>query len=311
MVDKKTKEDLINNPFGINLVYSEDYTELITRLMNEGEVLQAINVSKVLEELILDSKIKFKENTDNKTEYELYESNPVIMSIQEDEELIFKCLDNYKKMNKRDPDRSSNGIDTWFNYEDKLSSMTICGRVTLNVRMLNLIAMFKEIDLLQEQVNQFEFLKVLEKITFTKWIAQCGIKMPITFTNRDLVLIGVGLFDIKEQLFIIAFKSLEPNKGKTIPEPDNKHCRIDMNFGFYIAKYLDETHAELFTCFNVDPKVSVPWFLINTFTKDVGYYMMEDFRKIVEKDGFGKNYEERIKKFSEDYDKIKKAININ
>ena len=84
-----------------------------------------------------------------------------------------------------------------------------------------------------------------------------------------------------------------------------------MNFGFYIAKYLDEDHAELFSCFNVDPKVSVPWFLINTFTKDVGYYMMSDFRKIAEKEDFGKKYADRISKFSKDYDKIKKAINLN
>jgi hypothetical protein len=311
MVDKKTNEDLINNPFNIKLTNSEDYTDLITSYMNEGLVLEAINVSKVLEELILDSKIKFKQNKESKSEYELYETHPVILSIQEDEELIFKCLDNYKKMNKRDPDRSSNGIDSWFNYEDKLSSMTICGRVTLNVKMLNLIAMFKEIDLLQEQVDQFEFINLMEKITFTKWTAHCGIKMPMTFSNRDLVLIGVGLFDKKEQLFIIAFKSLEQNKGKTVPQPDSKHCRIDMNFGFYIAKYLDENHSELFTCFNVDPKVSVPWFLINTFTKDVGYYMTSDFRKIAEKVGLEKIYEERINKFKEDYDKIKKAINIS
>lgn len=314
------------NKYNIKLINAEDYIELVEKLMNDGEVLHSIEVAKKLEEDILDEKTSFKnkkqykqsknkdDNNDHEellSDYEIYENNKTIKSSKSDDDLIFHSLDNYKRINKRDPDRSSDGIDSWFNYEDNINSITMCGRTTLNCKMINLIAMFKETDLLQKSVDQFEFLNVCTKLSFCKWIAHTAIKMPLTIQNRDLVLVGVALFDRKEKLFIIAFKSpVEDEYEEFVPKKDDKHCRITMNFGFYIAKYLDEDHAELFTCFNVDPKISVPWFLINTFTKDVSYHLIKDFKTIIEKDNFSEIYSKRIEENKEDYDKIKIAIDI-
>lgn len=296
-----------NNKYSININHAEDIIELSLRQMNDGEVLIAINTIKELEELIMDDLIHFKEKIDD-SDFNTYQENEFVKRMLEDEKLIFKCLDVYKKINKRDPERSSNGIDTWYNYEEKLNSITICARTTLLCDTFNLIAMFQETDLLEKSISQFEFVNVIEKVTFSKWLALVGIKMPMTFTNRDVALIGVALFDRKEKLFIIVFRSTDKSEYNLVPNCDDKHERIDMHFGFYIGKYLNETTCEIFSCFNVDPKVSVPWFILNQITKDVGYYMMADFKKIVEADDFSKKYEERINQKKDDYEKIRKAM---
>ena len=134
--------------------------------------------------------------------------------------------------------------------------------------------------------------------------------MPITFTNREMVLLGVSLFEKNEKAFIIAFKSTNKDEYPDTPECDSKHCRIDTHYGFYIAKYIDNDHVELFFAFNVDPKVSVPWFLLNTFIKDSGFYLMRDLRKIIERENFDSIYAPRIEKNKEDYDKIRRAIGM-
>jgi len=308
MVEQQSPlKNLKANILKLEINKGEDAIILIEKLMDLGEVQLAIEVSKNLENAILDGELEFN-SKGNLSDYECYESNKTIISLLDDENLIYKCVDNYKIINKRDPDKSYDGIDTWFKYEDTLNSITICGRTTIMCNMFHLVAMFKEIDLLQESVGQFEFLRVIKELSFSKWIAHCGIKMPMTFSNRDMVLIGIALFDRVEKLFIISFKSTKKEFYDFIPDCDNKHERIDMNFGFYIAKYIDDKTCELFTCFNVDPKVSVPWFILNSITKDVGYYMMSDLRKICQGKDFAKKYQERIDKNPEAYNKIKSAI---
>ena len=292
----ESMKKILNNNFNLKPKDAEGVIELAHCYMGEGMVLEAIEQLKHLEELIMDGDLEFSKKLNNEfTDMEIYQDNPDIQSLLRDEKLIFKCLDTYKSINKRDPDRSSEGIDTWFKYEDNTNAVTICGRVTLQVSIFHIIAMFRETDLLEQSVGQFEFLNVIKKISFSKWINQVGIEMPLTFTNREVVLLGLGLFYKKEKMFIIAFKSTNKNEYECCPDVDDKHCRIDMNYGFYIAKYLDDETCELFTCFNVDPKVDVPWFLINSFIKDIGYYMMNDFRKMVQDDKFSEKYSERIK----------------
>jgi hypothetical protein len=302
---------ILDNPYDLEPKDAEGVIELADVYMSEGRVYEAIDQLKYLEELIMDGDLEFsKKENDEFSDMEIYQDNPQIQSLLRDEKLIFKCTDTYKSINKRDPDRSSEGIDTWFKYEDNINAVTICGRVTLKVSIFHIIAMFREVDLLEKSVSQFEFLTTLSQISFSKWICQVGIKMPLTFSNRDTVLLGLGLFDKKEKMFIIAFKSTNKDEFDDIPDVDKNHCRIDMNYGFYIAKYLDDETCELFTCFNVDPKVDVPWFMINAFTKDFGYYMMNDFRKMVSVDNFSETYSERIKKNQKDYDIIKRNLNV-
>ena len=311
MVEKNEKFSLIyENPFNIFPKYGEDVEEICQCYLADGEVISGFECLKLLEELILDDEIGFKNKDESISEIEYYQSKKSIQLLLKDDSMIFKCLDTYKHINKREPDRSSSGIDTWFEYEEKLNSITICGRTVMKTKLIDVIAMFYEVDILEKSVEQFEFMKTLKKLNFSRWLTHCGLKMPITFSNRDMVVIGVSLFEKKDKLFVISFRSATKDEYDEVPSEIDKHCRITMNTGFYIGKYVDDDHVELFISFNVDPKVAVPWFLINTFTKDIGYYMMSDFRKMIEKNSEEEIYKERILKNKKDYDIIRKAIGM-
>jgi hypothetical protein len=296
-----------------DLEFVEDYYELAQKELKEEQLLRAIEVLKYAETKLIAEEIKFKNKTnDKKSDYEAFSQEKFVRDLYSDNDLIYKCLDNYKQINKRSPDRSSDGIDNWFIKDDKLNSISICGRVTLNSTFLNMIAVFKEIDLLQKTIDSFEELTVVKVLSLTRWLARSKIKMPLTLTNRELYLMGFGIFLKKENMIFLPLYSPDEGEFKEIEKETKDYVRIKMNLGFYCVKYLDDKHCELFSCFNVDPKVSmVPWFVINNVTKEFGYYLMRDFRKAAEDNSLVKEYAERIDKFKEFYDFIRKALNIN
>ena len=93
--------------------------------------------------------------------------------------------------------------------------------------------------------------------------------------------------------------------GITLPPEDSKYLRIEVNYGFYYIKYIDEEYCEFTNCFNVDPKVTyIPWFILNSFTKELAYYVMDDLRNMIESDKNEDLYKERVEQKRKFYDKI-------
>ena len=165
MVEKnenKKKKLIDENEFNMKPKSAEDFIDLADRYMWEGDVMDGIAVIKILEELILDGEVEFKEKKGDLSNLELYNENRRIQNLLKDGELIFKCIDTYKHICKREPDRSNEGVDNWFKYEEKINSITICGRTVLKTKMINIIAMFKEMDLLVESSNS-SFLNLFIK----------------------------------------------------------------------------------------------------------------------------------------------------
>ena len=315
-MEKSSKKE--NNPDLIKIStstfkYVEDYIEHATNLKNSDELLLAIEILKEAESKLLSEELKYKEIKEEELPYDLFISNPFVKSTYSDNDIIYKCLDNYKHLNKRDPDRSSDGIDTWFIKDDKLNSITICGRVTLNSTFMNMVAVFKEIDLLQKSIDSFEEIKVEKIISKTRWLASAKIKMPMFVTNREAYLEGFGIFLKQENMIMLPIFSPSDKEleNHNIPKENKGYVRINMNIGFYCVKYLDENHCELFSCFNVDPKVSVvPTMVLNFITKEFGFYLMRDFRKAAEDSKLVVLYKERINMFQDFYDFIRNALDI-
>jgi hypothetical protein len=82
-----------------------------------------------------------------------------------------------------------------------------------------------------------------------------------------------------------------------------------MVFGFFNIKCIDEETIEVINCYNVNPKVSViPWFVLNTFLREISYYIMDDLKKQIENADFS-IYEERIKKNKNFYDEMINIVN--
>lgn len=291
----------------------EDYMNNVYYYLNEDyDLLEAINIINLAEEKILDGELFYKETLkEDESDYERFSENKIYKSLKADEELMFKCIDHYKDINKRDPDRSSDGIDNWFMKEDNLNSITICGRVTLKTNLISLVALFKELDLITKAINSFEKISILKEVYMAKWHSQAKIKMPLTIQNRDIIVTGTGVFDKKESMLMILLKSPTKEEFPEYFEEEKGYTRLSMNFGFYFCKYLDDNYTELFTCFNVNPNVpAVPWFILNNIVKDFGYHIMNDFRKASECEKNQEEYAKRIKANPELYEKVRKGIGM-
>ncbi len=135
--------------------------------------------------------------------------------------------------------------------------------------------------------------------------------MPIMIDNRDLVLCGFGLVNPEERTIMIPFKSIEEPVYICIkvPEESKKYKRIILNHGFFHIKYIDDNTYLLSNSYNVDPKVPVvPWFVLNTFTKEISYYIMDGIRSQIENTKNRDIYKKRILEKKDFYDKVKKDL---
>lgn len=296
------------------LEFVDDYLDYAKKIYEDEELLQAIEIVKTAESKLLSGDIHFKEEDKTQSDYDRFTKNKFVKSLNSDNDLIFKCLETYKKINRKDPDRSADGIDNWFIKDEKLNSITICGRVTISTSFFNMIAVFKEVDILKESITSFEELTAVKVVSQTRWLALNRVKMPVTISNRELYIVGYGIFLKKENMIMILLHSPTPDeeeyKDCILPE-DSKYTRLNMNYGFYCVKYLDNQTTELFSCFNMDPKVSyVPWFVLNGIIKEFGYYYMSDLRKAAEDEKLAVKYKQRMLEFSTFYNLIRKKLGI-
>ena len=283
-------------------------------LISNGNTFEAIECMKKAEEKLIEGQISLINKPKNSkfSDYELFQANPIIKICKEEDDLYFICMDHFKKINKRDPDSSYDGIDNWFIQEDKLESLTICGKVTLKTSFLRLVALFKELDLLVKNIDNYEEITLLKEASLTRWYTHAKIKMPLTIQNRDMILLGSGLFNKKEKILMILMKSPSKFEYPEIPNELKTHLRISMNFGFYFCKYIDNKTTELFTCFNINPKVqSIPWLIINNFIKNFGYYTLKDIRKTVENEENQKEYVKRIIAEPKFYNVARRELDLN
>ncbi len=292
--------------------YVEDYIFDAEKEYKNDHLLNAINILKSTEDMILSGEVTFNDASLNKNAYNNFVNNKFVKTLYKDNDFIFQCLDNYKQINKRDPDRSSDGIDNWFMKLDNSNTITISGRVTISCNFFHMVAVFKETDLLQSTIGSFEELKTIEKLSETRWLVRSRIKVPI-LTNRELYLLGFGIFLEKEKMIMLPFYTPDKDDFSSDLIPDKSdYTRVNMKFGYYCVRYLDDNNSELFSCFNVDPNISmVPWFVVNGFIKEFGYYIMRDFKKAAEDVKLKEEYLKRIKENSKFYDLIKEHLKLN
>lgn len=294
--------------------YVDDYFELSQKYYEDEELLQAIDTLKTAESRLLSGEISFKDETVGQTDYDRFAKSKLVTSLYKDNDLIFQCLETYKKIIRKNPERSSDGIDNWFIQDEKLSSLTICGRVTISTSFFNMIAVFKEVDILKESVSSFEELCAVKIVSQTRWLAMNRVKMPITISNRELYIVGFGIFLKKENMIMILLHSPDSDDEEykeCVPPENSKYARLQMNYGFYCVKYLDHQTSELFSCFNIDPKVSyVPWFVLNGVIKEFGYYYMNDLRKAAENEKLAAKYKQRMIEYSSFYNLVRKKLGI-
>jgi hypothetical protein len=241
----------------------------------------------------------------------LLKEDKIIRLIYEDRVLEERCLQLLKEMDNSKADRDYHGIETWFKYEQEVKSITICGRTTVNADLLTVLAVLAEIDLMKTFISRFEDLHFLAQITPFRMLIQNKLKMPITISNREIILTGFGIVNKKEQTVLIPLRSVDHYLDNEIPAESHNYKRIIMNLGFFHLKFVNENQYIISNCYNVDPKVPVlPWFLLNVFIKEINYYILEGLKKQIEsKDTKIRSiYEQRMEERKEFYSRVQDEI---
>ena len=147
--------------------------------------------------------------------------------IYDDKELIEKVKDQIKSMKNNPPERTYNNIDSWFNYENDVSSITIGSKTTMKCNPVKLFAILAEVDLLNQFVERFDSVEKLEELTLFRWIIRIRIKMPLTFDNREVVVMGFGFVDPDDRTIYLPFRSINKDHYNHVnyPAEDNNYKR--------------------------------------------------------------------------------------
>jgi hypothetical protein len=239
------------------------------------------------------------------------------MEIYNDHKLIDKCTQTFKLMQTTKPDRTSKGIETWFKYEDgkyipnsdAVKSVTICGRTEVRGDLIHIFSVLAETDLLTQFITQFEEIKKIDQISPFRWIVHTKVKMPITFTNRDLMAVGTGILNKGEKNVLLCFQSREKLLGKKLPEETSTYKRIECLYGFYHIQLVKDDIFQITTGINIDPKIPViPWFVLNQCIKESCYYIMDGLRKQIENKKAYEVYTKRREEKAEFYDLLKGSL---
>ena len=230
-----------------------------------------------------------------------------------DMDLVDRCWDTYNELiANSEPDREYNKVKTWFKHEQDFASITLCGKSLVNASFMEVIAVFGEIGLIGSYIDFFEKLDIEKQFSNFRYMCQVNLKMPLFVKARDLIVMGLGITLSEEKTVILAMRSIidEEFLGAKVPKESADYIRIVLNFGFYLITYVDDNHTELSLGLNVDPKVSVvPWFILNSFLKEVAYYIVNGFKDKIEKID-KTEYKKRRELRKEFYDKISERLHF-
>ncbi len=202
-------------------------------------------------------------------------------------ELVERCWDTYNDLiTGKEADRDYNNIKTWFKNEEDYHSITMCAKTTVKAPIMTVLSVFGEVDLIDTFIESFEKFTILGIHSPFRLLTLCQLKMPLFIHGRDIIAMGIGIPCSEEKSVMLALRSLSVDSflGTEIPKETSDFIRIILNFGFYLLTYIDENTTEFSMGINIDPKVDmIPWFILNTFLKEVAYYIALNFKERMEK----------------------------
>ena len=299
------KNTLNINDDSINYSLSNDNNKIINTDNNNNIKLDIKNLSEL------------NNYVNKKYEYILYNKKNLIFNVQEDLNLVNTCLNIHKLIISTKPEREYNGISTWYLYDNKVNTLTMCCKCKIKTSIFHLLSVFSELDLMKEFIKKFEKIEKIGEFSMFRWVLDIKINLPSPLSNRDTIAYGIGKVLPEENSVLITFKSLENGLKEycnmIVPESDEKsnYKRIFVNFGYHYIKIINNEECELYFCGNINPKVSfVPMFIINKVMKELAYYLMDAFRKQLENTKDSLIYKERREKNNKFYDMISEKLKI-
>lgn len=275
-----------------------------------------VTVNKSLGEKTSDNNTKLIDNIINSKIDNIYQENvkdsrikDLKLIMDEDELLLKLSQEVLKEVNSTVPEREHGGIKSWFFYNDKISTITLCNRCTVKAPLLHILSVLAEIDLMKNFVKSLNKVEKCGEITMFRFILKIEINLPLTISNREMVEFGIGSIDKNNKSIIMPFKSISQKLSSycsvPVPPENTSYKRIYVEFGFFNLKVISDNECEITQCINVNPKVAfVPLFVVNKILKEISYYMTAEFVSQIEKSVNQEIYLERRKKNPVFYEKL-------
>jgi len=237
------------------------------------------------------------------SEYEYFKANDLVSRIYEDNDLLYKCLETYKFMQKQTSFEVIDGIDTIYRMEEDTGIASVCSRTIIKQNIKSIIAHFREVDLQGQE--EIDVIKLKNFSTFRNFYrSRIGMK-GIDGGNVEFITYAFGAPIPGQNSIIICMKSTTKDFLKDhLPPEDWKYKRMICNYGFINVKYVDENTSLVSNCYNIDPDILImPAFIINAIMRGFSARILcEAIAR------FGKSvhdpYEKRMEEKKDEYDKL-------
>ena len=189
--------------------------------------------------------------------------------------------------------------------------ITICTQCKVNANLLRVLSVYAELDLFKLE-NLGEMAKLREFSDF-RWLIRWRMKMPLTFKDRETIILGYGTVVPDSPAILITFRNAYDTEYAIGQQNvDQNYEKFEVKYGFYHIKYIDENNCLITSCYNIDPNMKIiPNFLLNVFLKEIGCEVMRSFKKQFEQNTDAEIYAKRMEENKHFYDKILNRLKGN
>jgi len=179
-----------------------------------------------------------------------------------------------------------------------------------DVPLYNILAVIYEMDLIKTWMPLCKESTECGQLSLHSkcGLIRIGLFWPIQ--DRETILFGYGVDDLKNGKILIYFDSRDDNPNVNIPECPKGRCRVDVFVGGFFFERLTENTTKITVVWNCDPKMSVPTSIINWFAGTFAGTLVSQIVKAAKFDETSEYYK-RIQNNPEFYGMIKKKLAEN
>jgi hypothetical protein len=145
-----------------------------------------------------------------------------------------------------------------YKYEDGLTLVSVMSEAIIEAPMINLIALFCEVDLFHTWFPNVTSCTIVKEITPIRGLYSVKQSMPWPIWPRDMIFQACGMFDRKNKGVLSVCKSA-PEGGKyfecPVPDTAQGHVRIDIKRGYHYFQRINDNKTRYVTIFNTDPQL--------------------------------------------------------
>eukprot|EP01104_Vermistella_antarctica_P007353 TRINITY_DN1817_c0_g1_i1.p1 TRINITY_DN1817_c0_g1~~TRINITY_DN1817_c0_g1_i1.p1 ORF type:complete len:599 (-),score=144.57 TRINITY_DN1817_c0_g1_i1:73-1869(-) len=184
--------------------------------------------------------------------------------------------------------RQADGITTLYKNETNTPVHSVKMKGVVNCPTFNMAAVMYEADLYSNWIPMCVKSECLATMSKYRKIIYTYSKMPWPMSDREMLMVGFGVDLLEEENLIVitAWSTDETCRERDnipdhieLPDPQSGTVRMTVHCSGIILRPVSTTQCEVFVMGNCDPKMSVPYSLLNYATKTLahkGFSMLSD-----------------------------------